>query len=798
MAARIDIVAQATDKATAVLNQVSASLKKIKTEGAEVVAANRKIMTGWQKASHSAKGMTGNIGAMAMGFGKFAGVAGIAAFAVKGAVDALGHFGKKADQIKILEKSVKGFAGVMESAQKASAGMLSEAEIGKSMAMFQAFNLDMSKFAAATEAATKTSIRMGTDGGKAFEDLATAIARGSFKILDNLGVMMKQSDVTDRLRQKTGRLTGEFSAQERQSAMLELALEQLQEVNANVDPYDSTTGSIERMKTAFADLGNALLGEVAEGFASFLDFMSGFESQAEKMGAAGTKIFEGLKLAQQGETQAEFRNAEEMVFLRQKAAGFASAMVPNLIKLNEQEEANLITKEQQTAAWEKMAGLQKEFLNQQLDIFRATEETRAATSEAMGVESEDVRLQLEALDYQLAKQQGLTDAQIAQKQIQSQLAKAQKDLTSGVTKESIERRKIIRDLKEQLLWIGKIIKEEEPSKGRGGGSRRARLTDADRLKQEVSRRQIEHAQMLIRLRKQLDAIDLKKAQAGSQALQQQLKIEDKIDLLKAGKGARMTAEKRAAEIDLLKDESRLISIRLGLKFDELNLARKMADQKVADANADKAKEDALARQEELTERLAAAQEKLVGKMMEGVEAMRTSSAAMAEMSPEMAKALDGAAGMTEVWASYESGQLTVQQAVGGTVGVMGAAAASFIEDQKAKAVIMMLFEFAQAAAAFAGQNYVAGAAHLVAGGMFAAVAGGAGAGAPSASSAIAGGGQDPGPAVTGHSAASGGQSRTVIVQFGSGVVLGRPQDVAGAINDAQHSNRGTGRERRAY
>ena len=43
-----------------------------------------------------------------------------------------------------------------------------------------------------------------------------------------------------------------------------------------------------------------------------------------------------------------------------------------------------------------------------------------------------------------------------------------------------------------------------------------------------------------------------------------------------------------------------------------------------------------------------------------------------------------------------------------------------------------------------------------------------------------------------------GEGRTVIVEFGSGVVLGRPQDVAKGVAQAANSARNTGTERARY
>ena len=152
--------------------------------------------------------------------------------------------------------------------------------------------------------------------------------------------------------------------------------------------------------------------------------------------------------------------------------------------------------------------------------------------------------------------------------------------------------------------------------------------------------------------------------------------------------------------------------------------------------------------------------------------------------------------LTGVWGAYSKGQIKVAEATAASVGAIGSAAQGFIEDTQAQAVIGALMEVANAAAAFASGNVVAGAAHVAAAALYSVVAattptkGGGGGGG-------GGGGVATGGGLSAYGAAgpveAGEGGRTVIIQFGSGVVLGRPQDVAAAIGDAQAAAAGTGR-----
>ena len=146
-----------------------------------------------------------------------------------------------------------------------------------------------------------------------------------------------------------------------------------------------------------------------------------------------------------------------------------------------------------------------------------------------------------------------------------------------------------------------------------------------------------------------------------------------------------------------------------------------------------------------------------------------------------------------VWAQYADSQIGVGDAVGSTIGVLGDAAGSFIEDEKSKAAIASAFQAAASIGAFASGNIASGIAHAAAATAFAAVAAGAGGGASAA--AGGGGGGASGGAASASDQKGGfgdGDGRQVIIQFGSGVILGSAAQVGAAIQQAEYANRGTG------
>ena len=111
---------------------------------------------------------------------------------------------------------------------------------------------------------------------------------------------------------------------------------------------------------------------------------------------------------------------------------------------------------------------------------------------------------------------------------------------------------------------------------------------------------------------------------------------------------------------------------------------------------------------------------------------------------------------------------------------------------------MAAFEAAQSVASFASLDFVGGAAHAAAAGMFGAMAGGAfggGTGARGGGSASAPATSGAGAGITGGGSSgtgAGGPRTTIVNVGGGGMVLGTSQELARAIAAQMHGARGTG------
>lgn len=189
-----------------------------------------------------------------------------------------------------------------------------------------------------------------------------------------------------------------------------------------------------------------------------------------------------------------------------------------------------------------------------------------------------------------------------------------------------------------------------------------------------------------------------------------------------------------------------------------------------------------------------------------VEAFRQAGASVGAYDERLGGLIGSLGSVTQIWGEFAAAQERSSAAMVGaakdSIGAMGHSLAAFVEDTRARAALQGAIEAARAMMALAAaiesgdaKMYAAFATHTLASGMFFAVAGGAGgrrgsAGGAGGSGAGSTGGGSYGS--TGGGGGGGGGQTTIVVQFGDGIVLGSPQDVGRAVQEAQQSMRGTG------
>lgn len=146
-----------------------------------------------------------------------------------------------------------------------------------------------------------------------------------------------------------------------------------------------------------------------------------------------------------------------------------------------------------------------------------------------------------------------------------------------------------------------------------------------------------------------------------------------------------------------------------------------------------------------------------------------------------------------------SAKLQLGSAIEGTIEASGAAAASFIKDEKDKAGVLALTETAAAAAAFATGNIAGGTSHAVAAGIYAGVWGGVIPSTSASSGGSTGGGSTTGGgevAGTAGMAANSGGAVTQVFNFNKGFVFGTSQEVAKGMSSTLRNVSGTGYDKR--
>ena len=512
---------------------------------------------------------------------------------------------------------------------------------------------------------------------------------------------------------------------------------------------------------------------------------------------AAIEALEASKPSVEGETAAQQKLGEEYEAL--------------VVKLRELEKARTGSGDMADAA----VATQLESVNAQLDRNHAAREKIAAQRKISEREINDQIKARQGLIAGLESAQEGMDSAIrgATRALIEQMGLGGKKPTGGGGGKSRAQRR--RDL-EAAKESGRIQREMLTAEWLAGEDERAKLAakfqaQREELENKLAKRQIKRADHRLALEKLEQqqktatlALDKKLEEAGINRAAADRKAQENnaisLQMQRVRLGL-MRAEEPAARAKLELDMERLRIeqelLRAGTDEISQAHAREMARVKMA-----MAQERYNRAMEEAQPRNAAAAKDLA----EFSQAMEQAGGPIASMDSKIGALASGTAKMSNVWSAYNAGQGEVQDAVAGTVGAVGAAAQQFTDDAALQAGIGMAMEIANAASAGASMNFPKMAAHMVAAGLYGAViaqASGGGGGGATATGTAGGMGpqasnQGPGGGDGGGFGEGAGEGRTVIVQFGSGVVLGRPQDVAKGVAQAANSARNTGTERARY
>ena len=390
------------------------------------------------------------------------------------------------------------------------------------------------------------------------------------------------------------------------------------------------------------------------------------------------------------------------------------------------------------------------------------------TTAAIKASQDQLAAEIDAIERAGKVAAGVSEAQQRADEIS---IKIKAEAKKGATDELRDLKMDLEDAKDQ------IRREGARGRGGGGGARRVAVLDktADRLRKVAEGERAAAAAML----------------ESAKAARRLASVEDGFLRDRAGLLAELNRIRESAKVAEFKDAQaegvRVLALAEQVALKEIELADLVAARKAGIS------EESLARDKAAADERKAILEK---SQADTLAALQNATAGVAgdltSMNSELGathKAVFDGVGM---WKQYAAGQSDIGAAVVGSAGAIGAATTAFVDSEKQKAGILSAVHTAQAIASGASGNIAAATAHAAAAALFFGIATGAvKMTAPGGGGGGEGGGSGPSPER--GPGEEGGGGRSVTIQFGGGIVLGRPQDVANAIAQAGFSARGTGK-----
>tara|TARA_R110000765_G_scaffold231815_2_gene335196 strand:- start:92 stop:2587 length:2496 start_codon:yes stop_codon:yes gene_type:complete len=249
------IIIDAQNRASAILQSAMKDVKKFQ-KGVQDVGPDTAHMTGkfgdlGLAASGAAKRMGGISRAM-LGFaGKAAGIVMIGA-----AIQRTAKAGA------LLESRIESLDGSFNEAMKrirdlseASNGAFSMPELVDAESKINAFNIGMKLTPKVLKNIQGRAAQMGISTTKALDDIILGLSRGSRKILDNVGLIVSQTEANKQYSRQLGKTVDDLSDHERRTAFLNLAMKELEKTTmVMTTSYSSSVESSSMMSDAWAEM----------------------------------------------------------------------------------------------------------------------------------------------------------------------------------------------------------------------------------------------------------------------------------------------------------------------------------------------------------------------------------------------------------------------------------------------------------------------------------------------------------------------------------------------------------------
>ena len=181
---------------------------------------------------------------------------------------------------------------ILEALRKASGGEISDLnlELAANKANLLGVADSAEELAGLMDIARDRAVKMGLSTTQAFDNLVTGLGRGSALILDNLGLIVKESEIYDNYARSIGTTASHLTELEKKEALIKAVLEQGKEgIDGKTKAIDEQANAYARLGTAVENIKNRTGQFLAESQAPtvgfFADLLSGnFSKAAQGLG----------------------------------------------------------------------------------------------------------------------------------------------------------------------------------------------------------------------------------------------------------------------------------------------------------------------------------------------------------------------------------------------------------------------------------------------------------------------------------------------------------------------------------
>lgn len=298
-ATAVDGLSKADQQAARAAEQLAQAQNRTAQSAAQAAAAESRaeqaalrLAQAQQRAAQAAQQTGGYFQQMAGAFTSgIAGIVGPAAVAtaaigaLKGAAD-LTVAGASAQQTRMAFEQLAKSAGttgdaLMTALRSASGGEISDLnlQLAANKANLLGVADSAQEFSTLMEIARDRAQKMGISTTQAFDNLVTGLGRGSALILDNLGIMVKESEVYNQYAASVGKSASALSEAEKKQALINAVLKDgAASIAATGGAVDSSAAAFARAGSAAQNLGNqiggVMAGATAQAANSFADLAS--------------------------------------------------------------------------------------------------------------------------------------------------------------------------------------------------------------------------------------------------------------------------------------------------------------------------------------------------------------------------------------------------------------------------------------------------------------------------------------------------------------------------------------------